>query len=65
MPQPYFVPVRCNESRITHSSGVDGGSSTETGLPFKVNEIKEYLLLFEYEVTLLDVRKASCDATLC
>jgi hypothetical protein len=59
------VPVSCSESRITQSSGVDGGSSTETGLPFTVNEIKEYLLPFECELTVLDVRQAWSDATLC
>ena len=40
IPQPNLVPVSCSESRSTQSSGVDGGSSTETGLPFTVNEIK-------------------------
>src|SRR5271167_1746718 len=44
MPQPNFVPVRFRESRITKSKGVDGGSSTVTGLPLTVNEIKERLL---------------------
>src|SRR5580704_9502121 len=50
MPQPYFVPVRFSESRITQSKGVDGGSSTVTGLPLTVNEIKERLLAFEWDV---------------
>jgi hypothetical protein len=51
MPQPYFVPVRFRESRITQSNGVDGGSSTVTGLPLTVNEIKEHLLPFKYYVS--------------
>ncbi len=34
MPQPNFVPVIPRESRRTHRSGVEGSSSTCTGLPF-------------------------------
>src|ERR1700691_3074262 len=63
MPQPYFVPVRFNESRITHSKGVDGGSSTVTGLPLTVNEIKERLLPRKILCEGLDVLKPRCDAT--
>src|SRR5258708_35238819 len=43
MPHPNLVPVRPSESRITHKSGVDGSSSTETHLPFKVKEVIERL----------------------
>jgi hypothetical protein len=39
IPQPNFVPVRPRESLITHKSGVDGSSSTETDFPFKVKEV--------------------------
>src|SRR5215471_17342052 len=38
-PQPNFVPVRPIASRITHSSGVSGLTSTSYCLPFTVNEI--------------------------
>jgi hypothetical protein len=41
IPQPYFVPVSCSESRITHRSGVEGGSATLTAFPLRVNEIKD------------------------
>lgn len=41
IPQPYFVPVSFSESRITHSSGVEGGSATLTAFPFTVKEIKD------------------------
>src|SRR5258708_27683947 len=34
IPQPNFVPVSPSESRRTHSSGVDGSTSTWTGFPF-------------------------------
>src|SRR5688572_12027346 len=37
-PQPYFVPVNPTWSRITHSRGVLGSVSTDTGLSFNVNE---------------------------
>src|SRR5450432_4032899 len=57
MPQPYFVPVRFRESRMTQSSGVEGGSSTETGFPFTVKEIKECLLLCKCQVTKVHVEK--------
>src|SRR5256885_770056 len=43
MPQPNFVPVRPRESRMTHKSGVEGSSSTETGLPFNVKEVMKRL----------------------
>jgi hypothetical protein len=46
-----LVPVSCNESRSTQSNGVDGGSSTETGLPFTVNEIKESSCSLELSFT--------------
>lgn len=36
-PQPNFVPVSFNSSRITHSSGVLSGAWMVTGLPFNVN----------------------------
>src|SRR5689334_8024969 len=39
MPQPYLVPVRPRFSRNTHGSGVDGSTSTLTGLLLTVNEI--------------------------
>src|SRR5580658_2916498 len=65
MPQPYFVPVRFRESRITHSKGVDGGSSTVTGLPLTVNEIKERLLPCKISCEGLDVWKPVRVATKC
>src|SRR5712672_554637 len=43
MPHPNLVPVRPSESRITHKSGVDGSSSTETDFPFKVKEVMKRL----------------------
>src|SRR5262245_44523945 len=33
-PQPNFVPVSFNPSRITHSNGVSGGASVVAGCPF-------------------------------
>src|SRR4249920_2215572 len=33
-PQPNFVPVSLNPSRITHSNGVSGGASVVAGWPF-------------------------------
>ena len=36
MPQPYLVPVRPIFSRITHSSGVSGSTSTSKVLPLMV-----------------------------
>src|SRR5277367_2360492 len=63
MPQPNFVPVRFRESRITQSKGVDGGSSTVTGLPLTVNEIKERLLPCKILCERLDISKRKCDAT--
>src|SRR4051794_17102218 len=36
MPQPYFVPVRPTCSRITHSSGVFGSTSTLCDCPLMV-----------------------------
>src|SRR6266699_3022652 len=39
IPHPNLVPVNPSESRSTHSSGVDGSSSTFTGFPLSVNEI--------------------------
>ena len=38
-PQPYFVPVRPTCSRITHSSGVFGSTSTSWVLPLMVKRI--------------------------
>jgi hypothetical protein len=46
IPHPYFVPVSFSESRITQSSGVEGGSATLTAFPLTVNEIKRRLLTF-------------------
>lgn len=37
MPQPYLVPCRFNSSRMTHRSGVSGGTSTVEDRPFTVN----------------------------
>src|SRR6202167_3652777 len=62
MPQPYLVPVRFSESRMTHSKGVDGGSSTVTGLPLTVNEIKQRLLPCKTLCEGLDVWKPEYDA---
>src|SRR5437879_13113009 len=39
IPQPNFVPVNPNESRITQSKGVEGSSSTVTEFPFKRKEV--------------------------
>src|SRR3954470_16433253 len=36
MPQPYLVPVRPTFSRIAHSSGVSGSTSTSKALPLIV-----------------------------
>src|SRR4051794_16930011 len=36
VPQPNLVPVSFRPSRTTQSSGVSGGASTDTGLPFTV-----------------------------
>src|ERR1017187_8571855 len=36
MPQPYLVPVRPAFSRIAHSSGVSGSTSTSKALPLIV-----------------------------
>src|SRR5688572_18408496 len=33
VPHPYFVPFKSSVSRNTHSSGMSGATSTETGLP--------------------------------
>src|SRR5277367_1742112 len=60
MPQPNFVPVRFRESRITQSKGVDGGSSTVTGLPLTVNEIKERLLPCKILCEGLGLSKREC-----
>src|SRR5256885_8058216 len=38
-PQPYFVPVRPTCSRITHSRGVVGSTSTSWDLPLTVRRI--------------------------
>ena len=46
IPHPYLVPVSLSESRITQSSGVEGGSATLTAFPLTVNEIKRCLLAF-------------------
>jgi hypothetical protein len=46
IPHPYLVPVSFSESRITQSSGVEGGSATLTAFPLTVNEIKRCLLTF-------------------
>ena len=37
MPQPYFVPVRPSCSRITHSSGVSGSTSTVWTVPLTLS----------------------------
>src|SRR5215813_11453001 len=39
VPQPYFVPVSFNPSRMIHSKGVCGGASVDAGAPFTVNWI--------------------------
>ena len=39
IPQPYLVPVSLRLSRITQSSGVSGGTSTLTFLPFTFSAI--------------------------
>src|SRR5882724_10127138 len=36
VPQPNLVPVSFRPSRTTQSSGVSGGASTDTALPFTV-----------------------------
>src|SRR6476620_10317520 len=36
VPHPYLVPVRLRPSRITHSSGVEGGASVDAAFPFTV-----------------------------
>src|SRR5258707_14686049 len=36
VPQPNLVPVSLRPSRTTQSSGVSGGASTDTALPFTV-----------------------------
>src|SRR5262245_49708757 len=38
MPQPYFVPFMSSTSRNTQSNGMSSETSTETGLPFTLNE---------------------------
>src|SRR5688500_10543414 len=43
-PQPYFVPVRPTCSRITHSSGVFGSTSTSCVLPLIVKRTIALLL---------------------
>src|SRR5262245_45660829 len=42
-PQPYLVPVRPTFSRITHSSGVSGSTSTLCDWPLIVSEIIQIL----------------------
>src|SRR5918996_907648 len=39
MPQPYLVPVRPTTSRITHSRGISGGTSTSCIAPLIFNLI--------------------------
>src|SRR5580700_7148050 len=65
IPQPYLVPVRFSESRITHSKGVDGGSSTLTFLPLTVNEIKERLPACKILCEGLGVWKPEYNAAKC
>ena len=38
-PQPYFVPVRPTFSRMTHSNGVVGSTSTSWDFPLMVRRI--------------------------
>src|SRR5688572_16758319 len=46
MPQPYLVPVRPTCSRITHSSGVLGSTSTLVDLPLRVKRAIACLLFY-------------------
>ena len=41
MPQPYLVPVRPTFSRIAHSRGVSGATSTSYVLPFTLRRAIE------------------------